>query len=415
MNILWLTWKDLKHPLAGGAERVNEELAKRLAADGHSVTLLVGGFPGGAAEETVDGYRILRMGNRYTVYLKAFFYYRKYLRNWPDLVIDEINTVPFFGKYYKSLMSIKSKVYKVKNAKFSSLDVTDLTDFKTLRTVLFIHQLCREIWFYQLFFPLSIIGYLIEPVYLWLLSDQEVITVSESTKNDLMKYGFKAEKIHIISEGIELEPAGDLAVIKKFDVPTVLALGAVRPMKRTHHIVEAFKIAREKIPDLRLIVAGDTNDSYAQKIISRLTKEKIPPNPPLLKGGKESETPFVMEGIEMLGRVSKEKKLELMQRSHVIAVTSVKEGWGLIVTEANSQGTPAVGYDVDGLRDSILDKKTGLLTAQNTPEALAERIVELFSSPERYARLRKNAWEFSKEITFEKSYREFSAIFFSDK
>lgn len=37
MNILWFTWKDINHPLAGGAERVNEELAKRLAGGGHRV------------------------------------------------------------------------------------------------------------------------------------------------------------------------------------------------------------------------------------------------------------------------------------------------------------------------------------------------------------------------------------------
>ena len=37
MKILWLTWKDRKNPLAGGAEVVNEELAKRLVKDGHEV------------------------------------------------------------------------------------------------------------------------------------------------------------------------------------------------------------------------------------------------------------------------------------------------------------------------------------------------------------------------------------------
>jgi len=35
MKILWFTWKDRKHPLAGGAETFNEEIAKRLAKDGH--------------------------------------------------------------------------------------------------------------------------------------------------------------------------------------------------------------------------------------------------------------------------------------------------------------------------------------------------------------------------------------------
>ena len=46
MNILWLTWKDRKHPLAGGAEVVNEELAKHLARDGHEVKFIVAGLRG---------------------------------------------------------------------------------------------------------------------------------------------------------------------------------------------------------------------------------------------------------------------------------------------------------------------------------------------------------------------------------
>jgi len=49
MNLLWLTWKDKKNPLAGGAEAVNEELAKRLVANGHQVIFLVRGFKGGGA------------------------------------------------------------------------------------------------------------------------------------------------------------------------------------------------------------------------------------------------------------------------------------------------------------------------------------------------------------------------------
>ena len=38
-----------------------------------------------------------------------------------------------------------------------------------------------------MFFPLNIIGYLIEPLYLRLLNNKKVITVSESTKNDLLR------------------------------------------------------------------------------------------------------------------------------------------------------------------------------------------------------------------------------------
>lgn len=124
MKILWFTWKDRKNPLAGGAELVNEELAKRLAKDGHEVVFLVAGFPGGTLEEKIHGYKIIRLGNRWSVYWLAYRYYKKNLAGWADLVIDEINTIPFFAKFY----------------------VRE-------RNVLFVHMLCREIWFYEMFPP----------------------------------------------------------------------------------------------------------------------------------------------------------------------------------------------------------------------------------------------------------------------
>ena len=362
MKILWLTWKDSEHPLSGGAEVVNEELAKRLADDGHEVVFLVGGFAGGAAEDARDGFSIIRMGSRISVYWKAYRYYKRHLSEWPDLILDEVNTVPFFAKFYG----------RQKN-------------------ILFVHQLCREIWLYQMVLPLSLLGYLLEPLYLWLLNDREVVTVSESTKKDLLRYGFSPDKVHIISEGIELEPVASLA-IKKYPMPTILAFGAVRPMKRTHHIVKAFEILKKTMPDARLIVAGSLEGRYGRRV-ERMIRDSI-----------------YTRDIQCLGKVDAGTKIELMQKSHVLAVASVKEGWGLVITEAASQGTPAVVYDADGLRDSVRDGETGLVAEHNTPADLAMKLNEILRNTGRYARIRENAWEWSKTITFDESYRQFADI-----
>jgi glycosyltransferase involved in cell wall biosynthesis len=384
MKILWLTWKDPTHPHAGGAEVVQRELCKRLTKDGHEVTILTAQYPGAAHEDTQNGCRIIRVGGCYSVYWHAYRYYKKHLVGWADVVIDETNTVPFFAKYY------------VKEPH-----------------LMFFHQLCREIWFYQMRFPLSLIGYLLEPLYLRLLSGSQAIVVSESTKRDLMRHGFKAGNIHIISEGIELEPLTSLNEVKKYPQPTLLSLGAIRPMKRTLDIIKAFEIIKSQattqsvianeakrsdeaiqqnpLATLRLIIAGNNTGTYAEKVLRHI-----------------NSSPY-RDDIEILGRVSKEMKLELMQKSHAIAVTSVKEGWGLIVTEAASQGTPAVVYNVDGLRDSVRDSKTGLVSKQNTPESLAEAVVSLLAnSPTRYKEVCSAAWQWSKEITFERAYKDFT-------
>lgn len=364
MNILWFTWKDLRHPLAGGAERVNEELAKRLARDGHHITLLTSRFDGSEEKEIRDGYEIIRMGNRYTVYWKAYQYYKKHFLNkeW-DIVIDEMNTIPFFAKLY-----VKQK------------------------NILLSYQLCREVWFYQMAFPLNIVGYLLEPIYLYLLRDRIVLTESMSTKKDMMKYGFKEDSIFVFNIGFEFEHIESLESIKKYENPTIVSLGSIRAMKRTLHIVKAFELARKEIKDLKLIIAGDSDSDYGTKVLAYI-----------------ENSPF-KEDITYLGRVDAEKKREIMQKSHLIAVTSVKEGWGLIVTEANSQGTPAVVYDVDGLRDSVIDGETGLVCEKNKPFYLGKSIVSLLSDKKRYIRFQQEAYSFSKKFTQENAYAIFLKI-----
>lgn len=359
MKILWFTWKDRKNPYAGGAEVVNEELAKRLVKDGHEVTFIVRGHPGEKEDEFIDGYRVIRVGNWKSVYWEAYKYYKKNLVGWADLVIDEVNTIPFFCKFY-----VKEK------------------------NMIFFCQLCRKIWFYEMRFPMNLFGYLAEPVYLWLLRNKEVITISESSKKDLMRYRFKKDRIKIISVGIELKPVGDLE-IEKYEKPTLLSLGAMRSMKRTDHILRAFEIAKKELPDLQFMIAGSVSGPFGGKVIQAIDESHH------------------RKSIHYLGKVDEATKIDLMRKSHLIAVTSVKEGWGLIVTEANSQGTPAVVYDIDGLRDSVRHKETGLICHRNTPEHLARRIVQMLSNKERYEKIRCNAWQWSKEINFDKSYEDF--------
>jgi glycosyltransferase involved in cell wall biosynthesis len=362
MRILWLNWKDLDHPLAGGAEVVTEEIICRLARDGHAVTLFTSSFPGAEPEEVrhKDGisYRILRRGHRFNVYWHAWRFFRTQKKSSWDYVVDEVNTVPFFARAYAN-----GKV------------------------VLFIHQLAREVWFYEMPFFISWVGYLMEPLYLRLLRKTPTITVSESTKRDLERHGYR--NVSIISEGITVPPVHDLRETEKSAHPTMLTLGALRSMKRTLDVIKAFEVAKRRLPDLELVIAGMATGEYGERVIDAV-----------------AHSPYSMF-IHYVGRVDEEKKRELMQSSQVLVVTSVKEGWCLTVTEANSQGTPAVVYNVDGLRDSVKDNETGLITPQNSPAALADTIVSMLSDHERYERMRRRAWEWSKEINFERSYQDF--------
>ncbi len=318
-HIVWFSWKDIEHPKAGGAEVITDQLLSRSVADGHEAILVCSGFEGGNSETIRNGYKIVRVGNRVTVYYEAWRYYRRNLKNWASFVVDECNTVPFFASWYVGKKP----------------------------GILLFYMLCRRIWFYELPKPLGLIGYIVEPVYLRLLKRWSVITISASTKQDLIRNGFKAKNITIIHIGINTKPVSSLEKIKKYKEPTLLSFGSVRSMKRTIDQIQAFEIAKRTIKNLELKVVGDYNGSYGAQVIKIISNS------------------IYKKNISLLGQVDADLRSELMRRSHLLLVTSVKEGWGLVVTEAASQGTPSVVYDVDGLRDSVKPSQSGIVTSQN--------------------------------------------------
>lgn len=367
MNFLWLSWKDTLHPQAGGAEVVLGELSRRLLAEGHEVTVLTAMYPGAQAYETDGGLTYIRVGeNRYLHSFKALAYYLRHLRNKYDVVVEVVNTAPYFS----SLLGGAAK------------------------RLLFYHQLARDVWFHEAPFGLSQIGYyLLEPIATKLLASSRATTIamSPSTKADLMRFGFTNNNLHVLSEAITLSPIEDLSKITKFVQPTILSFGSLRSMKRTVDQIKAFEIAKKSLPDLQLKIAGQSHRHYGQKVLRAI-----------------AESPY-HASIEYLGPVDQATKRRLMQRSHIIAGTSVKEGWGLTITEAASQGTPGVVYNVDGLRDSVRHGQTGLVTPTD-PQALADGILALLTNEDRYRRMQQAAWQWSKELTFDRSYDEFKKI-----
>jgi glycosyltransferase involved in cell wall biosynthesis len=70
----------------------------------------------------------------------------------------------------------------------------------------------------------------------------------------------------------------------------------------------------------------------------------------------------IRDKVTFTGYVDEETKQRLLAWSWVMLAPSVKEGWGLMVTEAAAHGVPAVAFrGAGGLDESILDGRTGLL------------------------------------------------------
>jgi glycosyltransferase involved in cell wall biosynthesis len=245
--------------------------------------------------------------------------------------------------------------------------------------------LAREVWWYESTFPLSAIGYIAEPVYLRPYRHVPVVTVSASSSADLRQLGFK-HNISVIREGIEqIDPQPK---VKSTPSATYLFVGRLSPSKRVDDVIRAFAMFVRDVPHAELRIVGEGPDRYLHDL-KRL-----------------ASTLAVSERVTFLGRLSTDAKHEEMRRAMVLLVASAREGWGLVVTEANAFGTPAVAYDVAGLRDSIRHERTGLLV-DTTPAALAGGMLRLWTDPELYGRLSDEAKSWSQEFSFDDSASDF--------
>jgi len=354
MKILIFNWRDIKNPDAGGAEVFTHENARRWVRRGHEVTLFTSEFNSCKKEEIIDGVKIIRSGGKYLVYYKAGEYYRKYFlgENY-DVVIDEINTRPFFAHKFVN---------------------------RGEKTIALIHQLAREYWFYEIPFPISFLGYYwLENRWLKDYADLPTVTVSNSTKNDLITLGFK--KLFIVSEGLKFKPSEKMP--EKSCNPTLAYLGRLKKAKRPDHVIKSFEIVKKRNPDAELWIIGDGP--------LRKTLERISP-----------------AGTKFLGYLSEKEKNRLLSKAWVLVNPSVREGWGINIIEANACGTPAIAYDVSGLRDSIVSEKTGILVKENgNVNYLAEAIIRVLEDEGLKNQLSKNALKWAKKFSWDRSAKEF--------
>ena len=362
MRILLLNWRDIRNPAAGGAEVVTYEIARRWVQWGHQVTWFTAGFPGGVPEEEIAGIQIIRRGRQYSVHYQAFRHYRQSLRGKFDLVIDEVNTIPFFTPLY-------------------------VTEPK----VAFIHQLAREVWLYESRFPVNLLGYRLEPCYLRTYRNTPSIVVSESTWQDLNALGFR--KVHVVLDGVGVAPLAEVpSRAEKAGRPTVLYIGRVVPSKRVTDVVQAVHLLRAQVPQVQLWIVGKGEPDYIAQLQC------------------QAEEYGLARQVRFWGRVSAAQKLELFRSAHVVALASVREGWGLVVIEANAVGTPAVVYRVPGLVDSVQDETTGLVCRENTAQNMAEQLCRVLLDIELQERLSQQALEWSRQFTWERNAREFLSV-----
>jgi glycosyltransferase involved in cell wall biosynthesis len=349
------------HPKAGGAEYVTRRIASGLVERGHDVTWFASRSRGLPAYEVIDGVRVVRRASQATVhaYFAGWLVYQEWRGRRFDVVVDQVNTIPFLAHM-----------------------VTRTP------TIAFIHQLAREVWFKETMFPLGIVGYILESVYLRVYGHTRVITDSNSSAKSFRSAGMCGETVVI-----------PLAV----DPPRVTARDSSMEPETLRLVVTARLVASKRI-------------DHALRTVALLHRRGLPVTIDLVGNGNE----HILKGLRELarglgighlvtfhGRLATDARDELVAGAFACIATSVREGWGLSITEANVLGVPGAVYPVAGLCDSTVHGRTGVISASATPPALADAIEALWRNRAQYLACREGARAFAAELTWDRTVDAF--------
>lgn len=355
-NILVINWQDITHPLGGGAEVHFHEIFKRLAAAGHKVTLLCCHYENAPHEEVIDGIRIVRRGKRDFFNFSVPRAYRQLAAAEKfDLVFDDLNKIPFYTPFF-----VKEPI------------------------IALAHHFFGKSIFLEVSFQYASYVYLSEYLVRFVYRNTPFAVVSESTRREVHGWGIKSE-IELLPNAVDQNRYTIMPDVKAKQ-PTIGYLGRIKKYKSVDHIIKAMPLIMQQIPDVVLNIIGD-GDAL-----------------PELK--QLAESLELGDHIRFTGHVSHEEKVRLINESWIVVNTSSKEGWGLTVIEANACNVPVVAADSPGLRDSVVNGKTGLLYEYGNIAQLAESVVGLVQNNKKRNELAAAAVSWAEQWNWDSSAKK---------
>jgi glycosyltransferase involved in cell wall biosynthesis len=304
--------------------------------------------------------RIVRAGRRYTFPLYAKRAFRRIGNAGFDLLVEDINKSPLF------------------TPRWSEVPVVGL-----------VPHLFGTTAFREAPLPVAAGVWLAERRMLPIYEDVPVQAISQSTKDDLERRGFSAERITVVYPGVDHETYRPNPEVARFEQPTFVYVGRLKRYKGLEVVVEALERLTRSGWTGRLVVAGKGDDEAR---LRRVVQTK----------GLESN-------VEFAGFVDEDRKVELLRRAWAAVYPSPKEGWGLANVEAAACGTPAIASDSPGLRESVAHDVSGFLVRHEDPAEWASRIRELSEQPERRDRLSSGAIEHASRFSWERAADETEA------
>jgi len=345
-RIVFLAHRDLGNPAAGGSELLVDRLADGLTRLGHQVTLLCGG------PASYRDYRVVSAGGPYGHYLRARSAFARQVGE-TDLLVEVCNGMPYLAPLWHR--------------------------GPTLCLVNHVHT---DLWGMRFGGPLAPAARLGRKLEHWALAGARshglLVAVSPSTAHALRAIGVERDRIRVVHNGVEDPgPRAD-----RSPEPLFVAVGRLVEYKRIDLLLRLWERVRP-VTGGRLVIVGDGPER------ERLERLAGP-------------------GVEFTGHVCDAEKHRLLCAAWLLLHPSAVEGWGLVVTEAAARETPAVAFDVPGLRDSVVDGKTGVLAHGESSFAAAWCALAL--SGRRRELMGKAAREHAARYRWDRTVRQFRAV-----
>ncbi|MCP3423555.1 glycosyltransferase family 4 protein [Nocardioides pinisoli] len=357
-HVVLFNWRDTQNPEGGGSERYVEAMARGLVRHGAHATVFCAAHDRAPADEVVDGVRFVRRGNHLAIYVIGMLRLVFGRFGKVDLVVDVQNGLPFFTR-----LATRAPV------------------------VVLVHHVHREQW--PVVYPglLGRVGWWIERALApRLYRRSQYVAVSRATRSELISLGVGRERIAVVHNGTDPAPVLD---VPRSTSPQLCVLGRLVPHKQVEHAVDVIVALRADHPDATLVVVG--NGWWEESLRAYVAERDAG------------------DAVTFTGHVSEQEKHEILARSWVMLLPSLKEGWGIVIGEAGSHGVPTIAYaSAGGTRESIDDGTSGLLV--DTPAELVEAVRWLVSDTAERRRLGKGAREMSHTFSWAHSQESFAHV-----
>jgi glycosyltransferase involved in cell wall biosynthesis len=345
-RIVFLAHRDLGNRSAGGSEILVDRLAEGLTSLGHQVTLVCGG------PAAYHDYRVVSAGGDLGHFLRARSAFHRQVGDC-DLLVEVCNGMPYLAPLWHH--------------------------GPTLCLVNHVHT---DLWRMRFGGPLAPAARIGRRLEHWALAGAQrrnlLVAVSPSTAHALRAIGVERERIRVVHNGVE-EP-GPLA--ERSPEPLFLAMGRLVEYKRIDLLLRLWERVRP-VTGGRLVIVGDGPE-------------------------RERLQQLAGPGVEFAGHVTEAEKHRLLCAAWLLLHPSAVEGWGLVVTEAAVRETPAIAFDVPGLRDSVVDGETGVLARGESSFAAAWCTLAL--STHRRTLMGKSARDRAAQFRWNNTVRQFRAV-----